>query len=230
MNIELVVFDIAGTTVKDNGEIAIAFKSAMQQFGYDIPAEAINPLMGYKKPMAIKMMLDDYEPEESIVTADLINEIHNEFVKLMVDYYKGNNAVETLPYAENIFAFLKQQGIKIGLDTGFSKEITQVIIDKLGWLKDNKIDTVVCSDEVPLGRPYPYMIKKIMEQTGVIDPKKVIKVGDTESDVNEGKNAGCKYSIAVTTGAFTEEELSPYEPSFIIHHLSELVPIILPLL
>jgi phosphonatase-like hydrolase len=230
MSIELIVFDIAGTTVKDNGEITIAFKAAMLQFGYEIPSDAITPLMGYKKPLAIKMMLDDYEPEESIVTVDLINEIHSEFVKLMVDYYKGSTTVEALPYAEDIFVFLRQQGIKIGLDTGFSKEITDVIIDKLGWLKDNKIDCVVCSDEVPLGRPHPYMIKKIMEQTGITDSQKVIKVGDTEADINEGKNAHCKYTIAITTGAFTKEELEPFEPSHIINHLSELVPIILPLL
>jgi len=230
MNIELVVFDIAGTTVKDNGEITIAFKTAMQEFGYYIPPEAISPLMGYKKPEAIKMMLDNYEPEETIVTDEYINDIHNGFIKLMVDYYKAPGTVEALPYAEDIFVFLKQQGIKIGLDTGFSRKITDVIIDKLGWLKDNKIDCVVCSDEVPLGRPYPYMIKKIMQQTGVTDAQKVIKVGDTEVDVNEGKNAGCKYSVAITTGAFTKEELEPYEPSFIIDHLSELIPIILPLL
>lgn len=54
----------------------------------------------------------------------------------------------------------------------------------------------------------------------------MIKVGDTEVDVNEGKNAGCLYSIAITTGAFTKEELAVYEPSFIINDLKELISII----
>jgi beta-phosphoglucomutase-like phosphatase (HAD superfamily) len=48
-SIELIVFDIAGTTVKDNGEIADAFQKAMREFGYAIPQEKIYPLMGYKK-------------------------------------------------------------------------------------------------------------------------------------------------------------------------------------
>ena len=56
-SVELVVFDIAGTTVEDNGEIAIAFQEALSAFGYKIPVEKINPLMGYKKTEAIKRLL-----------------------------------------------------------------------------------------------------------------------------------------------------------------------------
>lgn len=70
------------------------------------------------------------------------------------------------------------------------------------------------------------MIEEIMKNTGVTDSKKVIKTGDTEVDIFEGKNTGCLYSIAVTTGAFTREELTVYEPSFIIDDLKELLSII----
>ena len=54
------------------------------------------------------------------------------------------------------------------------------------------------------------------------DPKKVIKVGDTEGDVREGINANCLYSIAVTTGAYSKENLKLYHPDFIIDSLQEL--------
>ena len=130
------------------------------------------------------------------------------------------------PNAEEVFVYLKTNGVKIGLDTGFSKEITNVIINRLGWLKDGKIDYVVSSDEVPAGRPQPYMIQKMMKEAGIEDAKKVVKLGDTEVDVNEGKNAGCLYTIGVTTGAFTREQLEPYEPSFIIDDLKELIDIL----
>ena len=40
--VELVVFDIAGTTVTDKGEIAAAFQSALHEFGYDVPVSKIN--------------------------------------------------------------------------------------------------------------------------------------------------------------------------------------------
>ncbi len=223
--IELIVFDIAGTTVKDNGEIAIAFQSAMHEHGYDIPTIKIYPLMGYKKPEAIRMMLQEYESDASKIDSAYINIIHDRFQQLMVDYYKTAAEISPLPHAEEIFAFYKNKGVKIGLDTGFSHVITDVIIERLGWLKDGKVDYVVSSDEVTAGRPHPYMIQKMMSAAGIDDPKKVIKLGDTEVDVNEGKNAGCLYSGAITTGAFTREQLQPHYPDFIIDDLNELISI-----
>lgn len=60
MSIELVVFDMAGTTVRDKNFVGIAFQDAMKTAGYEIAIEDVNPLMGYEKPVAIKMMLRDF--------------------------------------------------------------------------------------------------------------------------------------------------------------------------
>jgi len=225
-DVKLVVFDIAGTTVKDNGDIALAFQQAMAEKGYDIPVEKINPLMGYKKPEAIRLMLLEYEPDVTMVKAEYINTIHDRFLELMVQYYTNAADLSPLPNAEEVFAYLKKNDVKVGLDTGFSKEITDVIIRRLGWLNDGKIDYVVSSDEVSAGRPQPYMIQKMMKEAGIEDSKKVVKLGDTEVDINEGKNAGCLFAIGVTTGAFTREQLEPYKPSFIIDDLKELIDIL----
>ncbi|MEI9912070.1 MAG: HAD hydrolase-like protein [Bacteroidota bacterium] len=54
----------------------------------------------------------------------------------------------------------------------------------------------------------------------------MIKIGDTEVDVNEGRNAGCAIVVAVTTGAFTRSQLEPYAPDHIINNLSELPALI----
>lgn len=224
--VELIVFDIAGTTVKDNGEIANAFQSALKEYGYDVPVEKINPLMGYKKTEAIKRMLTEYESEKGKITEEYINNIHDRFSELMISYYSSAEEITPLPNVEEVFALLKEKQINIGLDTGFSKEITDIIIDRLGWLKDKKIDIVISSNQVKAGRPLPYMIEEMMNGLDVKDAKKVIKVGDTEVDVFEGKNAGCLYSIGITTGAFTREELAVYEPSFIIDDIKELLSII----
>ncbi len=226
MNIELVVFDIAGTTVKDHGEIALSFQKALQEFGYRVPLEKIDPLMGYKKTGAIEMMLDEYEPDSARITMNRIDQIHEQFIALMVDYYRNTNELQPLPHAEEVFDWLKQRGVRIALDTGFFNNITDVIIDRIGWLKNQQVDMVVSSNEVSDGRPFPYMIQKIMEAVGVNDPQKIIKVGDTEVDIREGKNAGCRYSIGVTTEGFSREQLLYYQPDFIIDDLEQLIPII----
>lgn len=140
--------------------------------------------------------------KEKISTA-FINNIHERFMQLMIEYYSSTNELQPLPNAEKVFHYLKDNNVKIGLDTGFPHKITNVVIEKLGWLKDKKIDCVVSSDEVAAGRPHSYMIQKMMQQLNISDSKKVIKIGDTEVDINEGKNAGCLYFIGITTGAFT---------------------------
>ena len=182
--------------------------------------------MGYKKTEAIRLMLNDYEENGDKITDRYVAKIHQRFLQLMVDFYKNTPSIEMLPHAKEVFLYLKERGIKIGLTTGFSKEITDVIVERLGWSDTELVDYIVSSSEVPKGRPHPYMIQTIMRQTNVDDVARVIKVGDTEVDVHEGKNAGCLYSIGITTGAFSREELEPHHPSFIIDSLKELVPII----
>ncbi|TLU98853.1 HAD-IA family hydrolase [Dyadobacter luticola] len=224
MSIELVVFDMAGTTVKDKNFVGIAFQEAMKSQGYDIAIEDVNPLMGYEKPLAIKMMLERFEADKSKITEDLIHVIHTHFVNGMIEFYKTTTEIGPLPNVEETFATLRAEGIKIGLNTGFSRDIADVIIQRLGW--EDKIDTMVASDEVPAGRPYPDMIRKIMAELNIDSPEKVAKVGDTEVDVNEGINAGCKYIIGITTGAFTREELLPYKPTHIIDDIADVLGII----
>ena len=226
-NIQLIVFDIAGTTVKDSGEIAAAFWMALKEYSYAVPMNKINALMGYKKPEAIRRIVEEYEQNKTLVTDDYINAIHERFLELMIEYYQTAKEIIPLPNVMEVFSFLKEKGIKIGLDTGFSKNITDVIINRLNWVNDDVVDYVVSSDEVPAGRPYPYMIQRMMNVANITDAKEVIKVGDTEVDVQEGKNANCLYSIAVTTGAFTREELEPYKPSFIIDDIKEVMDIVL---
>ena len=224
MSIELVVFDMAGTTVKDKNAVGLAFQNAMKAYGYHIAIENINPIMGYEKPVAIKMMLDKHEAEKNKITSQLIDEIHTEFVKSMIHFYETSDDIVPLPDVEDTFGVLREAGIKIALDTGFSKNIADVIIRRLGW--EDKIDLMVASDEVENGRPFPDMINKIKAELGISSSQVVAKVGDTEVDINEGINSGCKYVIGITTGAFTSQELLPYKPTHVIDNISEVVAII----
>jgi phosphonatase-like hydrolase len=224
MTIELVVFDMAGTTVKDENFVGLAFQEAMKTHGYLVPIEQVNPIMGYEKPLAIRMMLEQLESKESGFTQETVDSIHAEFVKCMIEFYKTTDKIGPLPDVEQTFAALRERGVKIALDTGFSRNIANVIVHRLGW--ESKIDMLVASDEVPQGRPFPDMINKIMQELGIDSGKKVAKVGDTEVDINEGINAGCQYVIGVTTGAFTRDELAVYNPTHIIDNISEVLDII----
>lgn len=226
MPIKLIVFDMAGTTVKDNDNVSEAFQSALKKYSYNIPIKDINPIMGYEKNDAIRQMLEKYETDPSKISDFLVTAIHHEFVQKMIDHYQNAEGIEALPNVETTLADLRQQGIKVGVNTGFSKDIAETIINRLKWREKGLIDYVVGSDEVELGRPHPFMIQKMMRESGVSDSRQVAKVGDTEVDIREGKNIGCRYVIGITTGAFTREELNKYGPTHIIDDISEVLSII----
>jgi phosphonatase-like hydrolase len=226
MSIKLVVFDMAGTTVKDESKVTNTFRAALEKYGYHAGPEVINPLMGYEKSVAITKMLYLYEPDTTKITAELIGNIHKEFVSLMIAYYQNAEVLEALPHAEETMAALRAAGIKIGINTGFSKDIAETIINRLQWRQKGLFDYLIGSDEVTEGRPDPAMINQMMQLAGITDAQEVAKVGDTEVDIREGQNAGCKYIIAVTTGAFTREQLLPYHPTHIIDDIADVTGII----
>lgn len=225
--IKLAVFDIAGTTIKDNSNVAGSFQHAFLNHGFEnVTLAEANEKMGYPKPLAIQAILSNHVEDKATITLDLIDAIHEDFVQNMIDYYRHAPGIEPMDDAEDTFNALRRKGIKIGLDTGFSRDITDVILKRVGWLNSPMIDISVCSDEVAKGRPYPDMIRVMMDRFGVTDPKEVIKIGDTEVDVNEGINTGCLMNIAVTTGAFTEEELLKHHPTHIVNSLTEILDLI----
>ena len=224
MSIKLVVFDMAGTTVSDENYVALSFQQAMKKHGYHVELKDVNPLMGYEKPLAIQMILDKYETDIQKINTDSIARIHTDFVNIMLEFYTNSNEIRPLPNVESTFGQLRAMGIKIGLDTGFSRNIAELIISRLNW--ETQIDIMVASDDVKNGRPYPDMIHKMQADLNLLTTDEVVKIGDTEVDVNEGINAGCKYVVGITTGAFTREELEPHHPTHIIDDISELIAII----
>jgi phosphonatase-like hydrolase len=223
----LVVFDIAGTTVRDKGHIAEAFIDAFDAYDVTIPVAEVNKVMGWRKKDAIRLLLDKYQPVIDEASDDLIEKIHDQFIRNMIAFYETDEELRPLNDAEEIFVALKEQNIKVALNTGFTRAITDVILKRLNWRTDRLIDFVIASDEVPEGRPHPYMIHELMKRSGVTDPLKVIKVGDTEVDIQEGRNAGCGLVVAVTTGAYTKEALSQYNPDHIIDGLKQLPALML---
>jgi phosphonatase-like hydrolase len=219
MSIKLAVFDMAGTTVSDNNDVAKAFQKAFAENGMYIATESVNPLMGYHKPLAIQMALEKLAVD---FDASLIKKIHTDFENEMTDFYEYAPEVKPMPGAEEVFEHLKEKGIRIALNTGFSKNIAETIINRFQWKERGLVDDFIGSDEVEMGRPHSFMIKQLMFNADVDDPMLVAKIGDTAVDIEEGQNAGCRYVVAVTTGAYMEDDLQKMNPTHIVNHLSEL--------
>ena len=226
MKIDLVVFDLAGTTVKDNQDVPRILQLALAKFDTYITLDEATDVMGLPKPIAVRQLLEKYNDDLFSVEAETISAIHKVFVNDMIDFYRNDPSVGEKEGVSETFRILKKSGVKVAVDTGFDRLITNVLLDRLRWVKDKLIDTSVTSDEVLKGRPFPDMIYKLMEEMNVNDPSCVAKIGDTTSDLREGKAAGCGLIIGVTSGAFPRHVLEQEEHTHLISRIPEVLSIL----
>jgi phosphonatase-like hydrolase len=183
--------------------------------------------MGIAKPVAIRMLLAEQRGDGAVSEAE-VDRIHTDFLARMLAYYREDPAVREVEGAAETFRILQEAGIKVALDTGFSRPIVDAILARLGWQEAGLIDATVASDEVAQGRPHPDLVYRAMELTGVTEAGRVAKVGDTPSDLLEGSAAGCGWVVGVTAGSHTAEELHPHPHTHLIPTIAALPSLLLP--
>ena len=221
MPLQLIIFDMAGTTVHDSDDVHQALITAFARFGHPIDREDANSVMGIPKPIAIRVLLTQKFHLEPM--AEEIEAIHQVFLENMLAHYRTSPDVRPTPFAERTFRTLQKMGAKVALNTGFDSEVTNAIIDRLEW--HDMVDAWTSADRVERGRPHPDMIHLLMEKFGITDPANVAKVGDTPADLQEGTNAGCGWVIGITSGSHTREELVPYPHTHLVDDLWQVVQI-----
>jgi len=217
--IQLVVFDLAGTTVNDRGTVLACFVETVR--AYDLPGtpDELNDLMGMNKREVLGMLSARQYPAGSYEAERLADEAMAGFVERMRAAYQRELA--PIPGAEETFAFLRARGIKIATDTGFDATICGLIMERLKW-PGRLIDLAVSSSDVPRGRPAPYMIFRAMEHLNVLDVQQVMKIGDSPADLEEGINAGCGEVIGVLSGSHTAATLGRYRHTRLIESVADL--------
>ncbi len=210
--IELVVFDMAGTTVQDKNEVEKCFFAAVENTGLKTSKAEINAMMGWSKIQVFETLWRNQlanRPESEII--EKVNASFAVFKDILENHYRENSIYPTHGTLA-LFSYLKSKKVKIAITTGFYREVTDIILTGLGWQVGETIDVVIASDEVKAGRPAPYMIFRAMEICNVSNVKHVVKIGDTPSDIGEGVNAGCRFSFGVTNGTHTKAELQKHNP------------------
>ncbi|PJJ07821.1 phosphonatase-like hydrolase [Flavobacterium sp. 1] len=218
--IELVVFDMAGTTVDEENIVYKTVQKVINDEGYNVSLkEVLNYGAGKEKHQAILDVLKECTNLEIVeLTA------HKVFLnfKAALELAYSNLDIKTFEGTEALFKDLRDKNIKVVLNTGYDFVTAKKILIKLGWSIGETIDALVTSDDVENGRPAGDMILKAMEITGITDAKKVLKVGDSAIDIEEGKSAQCGMTAGVLTGAQTREQIQSADPTFILNDLTEL--------
>ena len=209
-NIKMLVFDMAGTTVNEHGIVYDTMFNTLSKFGIGVSLRDIDQWHGANKYEVFDHYLENsdvFKMHTETKQQNIKKEVYDHFNSTLEEKYFTSNKISLIDdRLPNVLNDIREKGIKVTLNTGYNKNIQTSIIDKLRM--DEFIDDYISSEEVTKGRPYPYMIHKLMERNNVKSVNEVIKIGDTKNDVLEGINAKCKASIGVLTGADNYQLLS----------------------
>ncbi|MBC8354379.1 MAG: phosphonoacetaldehyde hydrolase [Planctomycetes bacterium] len=218
--IELVVFDLGGTII-DHGCMApvVAFVSAFQALGIEISTDQARGPMGLAKLDHIRELFKlpsvtsqwnsqhDREWSEEDVVAT-----YERFLPMQTELAKQHTDI--IPGFVECWAALRAAEIAIGTTTGYPRKVVGPILEALSQA-GFQLDAHFCADEVPAGRPAPWMINGIMDRLNITSPRAVVKVGDTMPDMQAAKNANV-WAIGITESGsefgLTEDELSALSP------------------
>ncbi len=198
MKWEGMIFDWAGTTV-DFGSMAPVevFKEIFKEAGIPVTDEEVRKPMGMLKWDHIKTMLAMPEIKKAWTekygaapTDSDVNRLYARFEPMVLKVLA--RGVELKPYVCDTIDTLRGRGYKMGSTTGFNDAMMALVVPS-ARAQGYEPDYWVTPDSTDgKGRPYPYMIFLNMMHFGWSETGKVLKVGDTVADIEEGKHAGCK--------------------------------------
>jgi phosphoglycolate phosphatase len=199
--VQLVCFDMAGTTVADDGAVIGAFHAALDALEVSDAAERrrmeayVVETMGQSKIVVFRSLFGDKDAAQRA----------NAAFERSYDGQIDAGAVHPIPGAADVITALRSGGVKVALLTGFSISTRDRLVASLGW--DQLADLTLCPSEAGRGRPYPDLVLGALLRTGADDVAAVAVVGDTASDMQTAQRAGASFRIGVLTGAHDADTL-----------------------
>ncbi|WP_419913286.1 phosphonoacetaldehyde hydrolase [Hoeflea sp.] len=219
-NYQAVVFDWAGTTV-DFGSFAPmgVFVELFAANGIAVTIDEARAPMGLPKREHIKAMLESeriagaWEATHGGVASEHdVDELYRAF--LPMNERVAARYATLVPGVSEAVATLRSRGLKIGSTTGYTRSIMEHVLPVAAGQAYSP-DNLVCSDDLPFGRPTPMGIYKCCLDLGVADARLIVKVDDTEPGIAEGVAAGCLTVGVAMSGNYvgkTVDEMEAMDP------------------
>lgn len=201
-DLTLFLFDLAGTTIVDDGRVLRAFRDIATREGLAVEDDWLLTRMGWFKGRVFSELLVDAGRDPTEASA-----LTQRFDAVMAEDYRMNPP-RPLAGAVEAFSELRAEGVMIGFTTGFTRAVAELILSSRPFGQSFRPDVLVASDEVASGRPAPDLIHEGMHRLDIIDARTVGVAGDTPSDLEAGSAAGCRVVVGVGHGTHTLDELS----------------------
>ncbi len=201
--LELLVLDMAGTTVLDDGVVEQAFQRAAERTGvadrmpWEEALDYVRVTMGQSKiDVFTHLSGGDREAAERATAA-----FEGAYAEIVAE-----QGVSEIPGAGDTIRALKDAGLAVVLTTGFAPVTRDALLDGLGWR--DLVDLALSPVDAGRGRPAPDLVLTALLRTGASSVQAVAVAGDTTSDVQSGRRAGAGFVAGVLSGAHGFDALS----------------------
>ena len=199
---ELVVSDFAGTAMKEEGAVLVAYRLALTEFDIPFTEDDLAARRGASKRAVFQELAARGRPAEQ--TGTIAARALAAFEDALRREYESG-PVREVDGAGAAVAALRAAGIKVALTSGFERGVVDLLVRRLGWTE--LFDRVYASDDAPAGRPAPYLIYRAMIDLGIHDVGRVAVIGDTPLDLQAASNARAGWVVGVLSGAHGIETL-----------------------
>jgi phosphoglycolate phosphatase len=215
---KLVLFDCDGTLVDSAELIHETMLRTFRHFGKAEPTLAqTKSIIGLTLDIAIARIDGKPHADEEAVQ--------------MMAYYKSLFSVvrQDLDFREPLFEGIQdlietigpRDDLLIGAITGKSRRGLDMIMNTHGYADHFVVSRT--ADDCP-SKPHPAMVTECCDATGV-SPEDTLVIGDAIYDMQMAKAAGAT-AIGVSWGYASVDELKKAGADHIVHHPSELLPLI----
>jgi phosphonatase-like hydrolase len=217
---KLMVSDFAGTAMKEEGSVLVAYRLALAE--HDIPfteADLAARRGANKRAVFEELAARKYGPDR---LKDVAGRALARFEATLKHEYETGE-VREVDGAEATFRQLKAAGVKLALSSGFERSVVDLLVRRLGW--EGLFDVVLAGSDAPVGRPAPYLIYRAMMDTNTHDVATVAVAGDTPLDLQAGTNAGAGWVIGVLSGAHGLETLGATRHTHLLQSVASLAAV-----
>ena len=210
---------MAGTTIDEKSIVYKSVQKALELHGFSFNLQEVSlKIGGMSKKEGIDLLMSLHQERYS---KSRVEEVFQDFLSLVEEQYLTNKEIKEKEGASDLFRFLHEHNVKVALDTGYARRTFDILLEKMKWSETSLIDYSVTSDEVEKGRPEPFMIEKIAQHFDC-SAQEIMKVGDTQSDLDEGHNAGCSMVVGISSPRHDKAQLLQMGATHAVDRLEEI--------
>ena len=191
-----VLLDVDGTLIDSNDAHAESWRDTLREFGRDIAADTVRPLIG--------MGGDKLMPRLLGVEAD--SEEGKAFSERRAAVFRERYVprLRATPGAGELVRRLRDEGLQLVIATSAKEEEMNAMLAQVGL--DDLVRQKTTSDDADHSKPDPDIVRAA-RRTSRLAADEAIMLGDTPYDVEAATRAGVR-AVAVRSGGWDDDALA----------------------